>query len=848
MKKHLLLIIVSILIAVSGYFFLNKKKSGVVFGNYEDEKFNSEAWDAMQFVSTAASYPYADIPGMGYAQAFQQYNSTFATNNLRTQSVAPWQSIGPNNLGGRTLCIAFDPADTSTIWLGSASGGLWKSTTGGIGQQAWTYVPTGFPVRGVSCISINHNNPNEMYIGTGEVHTHASAVNGLIERPTRGSVGIGILKSMDGGITWAPSLNWNYDQTRGIWDMVMNPNNTNEVYAATTEGIYQTTDGGATWNLVLNELMVMDLSMDPVNPLTVYAGVGNTNSPSHGIWRTTNGGANWTHLTNGLPPGTNQGRISLRINSVNHNTVYALIADLYSTIGLYRSYDAGNTWNFVNGTEIVSYQGWYAKGLWISTNDTSRLMFGGVQVFRSDDNGNNIFRVSNINFQTDYIHVDIHDIVANPLDPDMLYVLTDGGLYRSDDFGDSYYACTDGYITSQFYIGAVSATDPNLMLAGAQDNYTNRYNGTVYWDQVFGGDGSFCAINPDDDYIAYCSYQYLNIQRSDDRGFNWYDIFDHNSNSSGANTVAFIAPFVLCHSNLNVMYAASDTLYRSDDAGFTWYPQSGDIDAGNPGLSIAVSYTNTDSLYITTAPDVARPMHVLKSTDGGITLTDISGNLPNRFPRDIAVNPQNSSEVYVVFSGFGTGHIFKSTDAGSTWTDQTGILPDLPFHTIEILPAAPETLFVGSDLGVFASINGGASWYAFNMGLPEGVMVFDLRYSPYDNSLVAFTHGNGIYKVSLTDINTPVTPASFAQDFIQKIISNPVKNELLMVFNSSVNGTAHFLIYDAGGKCMSKNKNEIIAGGKNFINLDVSGLAQGVYFLNTELGNKIVATKFVVVK
>ncbi len=848
MKKFFAIFFLAVTIVATGYFFIPEKKALHENEKMEKETERNEAWDAMQFMSVAAAYPNVDIPEDGYAMAFNQYKSKFAASNQRSSTLNPWQSIGPNNLGGRTLCIAFDPADTSTVWLGSASGGLWKSTTGGIGLSAWNYVPTGFPVRGVSCISINHINPLEMYIGTGEVHTHASAVNGLLERPTRGSVGIGILKSMDGGITWAPSLNWNYDQTRGIWDMEMNPNNTDEIYAATTEGIYQTIDGGVTWNLVLNELMVMDLAMDPVNPATVYAGVGNTSSPSHGIWRTTDGGANWTHLTSGLPPGTNQGRISLRLNPLNHNTVYALVADLFSTVGVYRSYNGGNTWNLVNGTEIVSYQGWYAKGLWIKSDDSTRMMFGGVEVFRSDNNGISIFQVSNIGWGNDYIHSDIHDIVSNPLNPDKLYILTDAGLYRSNDFGDSYFNCVDGYITSQFYIGAVSATSQNLMIAGAQDNYTNRYNGTIYWAPVYGGDGSFCAINPDDDYIQYCSWQYLNILRSDDRGFNWYNIFSHSSNPAGPNTVAFIAPFVLCNSDKDIMYAASDTLYKSTNGGFSWFPLTGDIDSGNAALSIAVSYTNSDSLYIATAPDDVRSMHIFKSTDGGSTLTDISGNLPNRFPRDIAVNPQNSSEVYVVFSGFGTGHIFKSSDAGVTWNDLTGILPDLPFHTIEILPASPETLFVGCDLGVFASVNGGASWYAFNMGLPEGVMVFDLKYSPSDVSLVAFTHGNGVYKIQVFDVNTSVPPASFTSDFIQKIISNPVKDELTVMINSAVSNIADLFIYDQTGKIVLTQQRGIAAQEKNLIRLNVSGLSSGVYFLSTQLGNEKHADKFVVMK
>jgi photosystem II stability/assembly factor-like uncharacterized protein len=399
-------------------------------------------------------------------------------------------------------------------------------------------------------------------------------------------------------------------------------------------------------------------------------------------------------------------------------------------------------------------------------------------------------------------------------------------------------------VTSQFYIGAVSSKNPDLILAGAQDNYTSRSNGTVYWDPVFGGDGSFCAFNPNDDYIAYCSYQYLNIQRSDDQGFNWYSIFSHPASASGGNSVAFIAPFVLCHANNFVLYAGSDSLYRSDDGGFTWYPVSGEIDGGNPALAISVSHTNVDSLYVTTAPGDVLPMHVMRSIDGGATFTDISNGLPNRYPRDIAVNPQNSSEVFVVFSGFGQGHIFKSTDAGNNWTDVTGILPDLPFHAIEILPASPETLFVGCDVGVFASTDGGSSWYAFNMDLPQGVMVFDLRYSPSDNSLLAFTHGNGIYRVSLNDINTSVAQQDFTKDITVVLLSNPVQDLLSLQIHSGLSGEAIVGIFDAAGKNIFTSEKEL-APGINNLEVRTEKLPDGMYFVSVAAGNAEHAFRFV---
>src|SRR5688572_10762780 len=275
MKKYFALFSIFIFAAIAVTWFTfdtSPKKSR----NSESE-FHSESWGALQFLNNSRAYPYADIPADAYPKAELFYKTHFKNQSARTDEVqtSAWQSIGPNNIGGRTLAVALDPTDTAIVWIGAASGGLWKSTTGGVGLNAWTHIPTSFPVRGVTCIAINPTNHNEIYIGTGETHTYATAVNGLIHRPTRGSVGIGILKTTDGGATWTHSLNWSYNTLRGVWDFKINPLNPNIVYAATTEGVYKTTDSGATWNLSLNQLMVMDLEMDNADTNIVYAGVGN---------------------------------------------------------------------------------------------------------------------------------------------------------------------------------------------------------------------------------------------------------------------------------------------------------------------------------------------------------------------------------------------------------------------------------------------------------------------------------------------------------------------------------------------------------------------------------------------
>jgi photosystem II stability/assembly factor-like uncharacterized protein len=810
----------------------------------EDEKESfSMAWHALQFLGNSAAYPNADIPPDAFAKAYQFYRENYSGRYFRSTQVADWVSEGPTNIGGRTSGFAIDPVDTSVIWLGAASGGLWKSTSGGRGQNAWTYIPTGFPVRGVSTIAINPQNRLEMYIGTGETYSYGSTTHGFVYRPARGSNGIGILKSVDGGSTWTHSLNWLYQQTRGVWEIRINPLQPATVFAATTEGVFRSRDAGASWQPVLNELMVMDLALDPVDTNTVYAAVGNAGSPSHGIYRSTDGGDTWLRLSNGLPPDTTSGRIQLRINPLNHRSLIAVVGSLYETVGIFRSYDKGNTWNSIAGlTEILSYQGWYSTGLCFNAADTNAILFGGVWLYRSDLAGDFPQLVNN----TYDIHPDLHGIHSNPLEPQKVYILTDGGLYRSGDFGETFEDCNSGYVTTQAYIGSVSLQDPTAVQCGLQDNNTIRSLGGGYWQPVVGGDGSFNAVDPDNDFIQYASLQFLNVFKSYDQGFSYNEqIISKPASAYGGNTAAFVAPFVIAPSNTNVLYAGADTLFRSDDAGFSFYaPGNRPINADAVSLAIAVSSTDPDVVYVTTAPTDVLPMGVWRSDDGGVNMLNVSAGLPNRYPRDIDVDPRDSRIVYVAFSGFGSGHLFRSSDGGANWTDISTTLPDVPFHCIQPDIDHPDTLYAGSDLGVFVSTDAGSTWDAFNQGLPDGAMVFDLKKSTADNSLLAFTHGNGVYRVSLGALPVGVDLTLQQPGFQLALMGNPVRDELLLRLGLGTTGLVQFRIFDLQGRLIDQSSMQGLPRGMQLVRLPAPKTS-GAYLLEVSQHGKRRVVKFV---
>lgn len=802
------------------------------------EESKTEAIDALQFISASRSFPNAEVPTDAYGKAWDYYVTHYKTPNARMSEAdrmksGVWTNFGPNNVGGRTLSIALDPTNSNIIYLGSASGGLWKSTTGGTGTNAWTYIPTGFPVLGVASIAINPNNHNEIYIGTGETYSYGTSLNGLVDRTTRGSAGIGILKSTDGGITWTHSLNWTFQSNRCVWDIVYNPLQTNTLYAATTEGVYKTMDGGTTWTNILPQQMVTDLVIHKVDTNIVFAGVGNLGSANKGLYTTTNSGSTWSIVGGGLPANTQDGRIIISNYYTNNDIMMCEVWDKFSTVGIYRSTDKGITWTAVTPyTDVASWQGWYSNGLLMEPGNNNNVIMGGVYLYKSTSFGNNL------NQDNALPHTDVHRIIGDPNNPTHIYLATDGGLFRSDNFGSSFYDCNDGYVTSQLYIGAVSSTNSTLALAGFQDNSTVQYNNSLYWTPVIGGDGTSCAIDNNYDQNQYGAYQYMNIYGTTDAWtFTSNYLLSSPSNPNGGNPAAFLAPMALCPSNPAIIYTGGDSLVVTTNNGNSWNQVGPIIDGGNIILSIGVPTTTSDTVYVGTITNgTVNPCHIFRSFDAGNTLTNVTGTLPNRYPRQITVNPTNSKELYVAYSGFSMtigGHLYKSTNAGTSWTDISTVLPNIPFHTIAVDPLIPNNLYAGCDFGVFVSYDDGQTWTTLDAGFPDAVMVFDLVVSPSDRNMLAFTHGHGAYRIALpspTGINPTVPYITNLS-----VYPNPAKDNLTISIENLKEGNINLTLIDMDGRVVL-NQNTAAIKGRNQIKIDISNLKSATYLLVSDDG------------
>jgi photosystem II stability/assembly factor-like uncharacterized protein len=718
----------------------------------------SGAYQALNYWYEQRAYPNEVIPDVGHYAAFEYTKSKVNRGLEQTMSVDPWETIGPTNIGGRTLALAFNPFNPNTIWVGTASGGLWVSRTAGRGVWAWEYVPTGFPILGVSSIAVAPDDSNTIYIGTGEVYNYQETGYGFTYRPTRGSYGIGILKTTDGGASWTKSLDWTYNQTRGVQVVRINPLNPNTVWAGTTEGTFKSIDAGASWSQVDTTVMVMDLAITPTDTNVVFIGCGDLYSPRYGVYRTMDNGASWEQLTNGLPNEFG-GKILLHIAQASPNIVYASIGNGTSSqdgaTWLCRSTDSGDTWTVQSTQDYSRWQGWFSHDVAASPVDPDYVIAIGIDTWRSTTGGTNLTQVSYGGMPygrppqggpegpPEYVHSDKHDIVFHPTDPDMIYFATDGGVFRSTDGGDTFEGCNGGLQTVQFYQGfSTSQQDPFFSIGGLQDNGTIIYDGLLQWSRVLGGDGSFTGISALDDNTMYGSSQYLNLYKSTDRGEDW----DYLRQPPNIGDTPFIAPYILGVDNPDIIYAGRSYVFKSTNAGDSWSTtNSGQELDGNVLLAFAISHQTSDVVYATTAPTSTRA-GIFRTFDGGGSWDNITGTLPDRYMVDVAVDPTNDAYVYVALSGFGTSHLFMSDDFGTSWQDIGDGLLDVPTSAVLVDPVFSDRIYVGNDLGVYVSLDRGLTWSSYNEGLPDAVLVLDMVTSITDGKIRLATHGNGAYQ------------------------------------------------------------------------------------------------------
>lgn len=718
---------------------------------------------AQDWWNGARAYPNQSIQAGAIESAYAELQRN---TQVSTRADIAWESMGPVNIAGRMLSLAVNPANSNTILAGSAGGGLWKSTTAGKGADAWTPVTTGFPLQAVSCITYHPLDSNIVFVGSGEVYNYQAAGTGNIVWKTRGTYGTGILMSNDGGATWTQALDWGYGDLRGVNEIVFDPMDLNKVYAATTEGVYLSPDQGTNWFKMLNKKMITDVVIHPDSAGWMLAAAGNLAHPDRGIYFSTDGGGIWTEVN--LPTDFN-GKIQLAVDPNFPNIVYASVGDALDTNSeLLRSGDFGNTW-FPIGNQAFTY-GWFAHDLTVDPANPDRVICAGKNVWEYQVT-QGVF-VQKTDFQkgflsanapgtpdgpSDFVHENIHQIVVDPANPQLMYFVTDGGIYCSEDGGLTYMNCNGGLQTAQFYAGVSSDPgDSTFFLAGLQNNGLGIYEGSSTWRRAIGGQGGYTGIDPRTGTTIFSGSSWLQTSVSTNRGLSFTDIGIPVQSRLTAN---FIAPFVMAPGNPERMYFGGSKMYRSDDMGGQVLEVSnGDLDSGRKVISIAVSFQDMNKLYVSTSPltqgevgnILVQPRAKIRvSLDGGVSWTDINEELPDRMAMDLAVHPEDDQTLYAVLGGFGTDHVYKTTDGGASWLAVGTGLPDVPFTSIVIDPLQPSHVYVGGDLGAWMSTDSGNTWAYLTGDLGDPIMVSDLSISASNRKLRMATTGRGMMEMPM---------------------------------------------------------------------------------------------------
>lgn len=650
--------------------------------------------------------------------------------------VADWEPVGtadvPGSAGGagRVNVIMIDPVDANTMYAGSAGGGLWKSPDLG---GTWVPLTDNIPVTSIADVAVDPSNNDILYIATGDGYGYEASWQ-ADDDFWGGVYSAGIFKSTDGGLTWLPTgLSYIQEELMIIQRLIVHPENTNILLAATRNGIYRSTDGGDNFTVV-SDVHCYDFAFNVLDDNTIYA-VGEKD-----VLVTYDAGENWSILKNDLF-GSND-RMSIETTADNPLVIYVF----GPSAGMKKTIDGGTTWTTSTSPGGVNtYYGYYDNVLGVSPLDEDLLFTGGLDIARSTNGGSSWTKKSDWAGWggSDYVHADMKGFICSPTDANIVYACNDGGVFKSTDKGNTWSDISDGLRIAQVYRISTSFTAPELLLGGWQDNGCNLWDGSE-WDRVQGGDGMEVIIDHSNEDRMYASYQYGYVTRSTNGGITFSDL----PVAGGG----WVTPYVMDPIDNLVMYYGpySGSIQKSTNGGTTWTTYSAGL--GGEVFDIAVARSNTNYVY------ACALQRIKVSTDGGVNWTNITTGLPTAGIgfNYIAVSDENPEHVWVALSGYDDGNkVYFSDNAGSTWTNVSGTLPNVPVNTIvyENVSTA-NRLYVGTDLGVFTKDDVSGDWEPYMTGLPN-VMIHELEINYSEFKLYAATYGRNVWKTDLYDFVAP---------------------------------------------------------------------------------------------
>ncbi|MCX6246018.1 MAG: glycosyl hydrolase [Bacteroidetes bacterium] len=703
------------------------------------------------------------------------------------------RQIGSATMSGRISALDAVDRNPTILYVGAASGGVWKSKNYGT-----TFKPVFDKYnQAIGAITIDQDHPDTVWVGTGEVWVRNST-----------SVGDGIYKTKNGGDTWQKM---GLEKTERIGKIVIHPKNPDIVFVAALgnlwnsspdRGLYKTADGGKTWEKIFfvdDNTGCCDVAIDPVNPDIMYAGMWefrrfpwafSSGGKGSGFFRSADGGKTWMKITAGLPSGI-LGRITIRISPVKPEMVYALVEA--EKTGLYRSVDKGITWNLMCQSEAVNDRPFYFSYLALDPVDTNIVYKPAYNLYKSTDGGRT-FGSSSV--EGGNYHGDCHPIYISKKDPKFIYMGTDGGVYYTMDRGNTWRFMRNLPV-SQFYHVSTDNADPFNVYGGLQDNGSwyapSRASYGITnssWKNVGFGDGFYVYRDKLDSTILYWQFQGGKIARYSLKTGEYKSLIPFKDKETKDLRFNWNAPMIFSPRS-NSFYAGAQYLYKTTNRGDSWTRISPDLTTDDPkktkqeksgGLTIdnssaenhctiyTINESPLDSLVIWAGTDDG---NLQVTADGGKTWTNVVKNIPglpvNTWCSYVEPGRFDKNTVFVTFDGHRMGdktpYVFKSTDLGKSWKALADTSLKAYCHIIKEDIVNPNLLFLGTEWGLYLSVNGGESWACFKGNVPK-VPVMDMTIHARDQSLVLATHGRGIMIID------DITPF---RELTQEVLNEDVK-------------------------------------------------------------------------
>jgi hypothetical protein len=783
-------------------------------------KFSRWEWFNEQRVFPSGIFPSTEMIAKEYEKFLKRSDTSPAAKSSQgnpagwTSLSSPTVPVGSAAGAGRVNCLAFLPGNANTLFVGTACGGVWKSTNGG---TTWSVLNTDqLPSLSIACIAIDPLNVNTIYIATGD--NFAGIPN--FGKTLQGHFSAGVFKSTDGGLTWTVT-GMSYVQSQLMYpqQLIIDPVTPATLLLVSNTGIWRTVNSGSSWTNV-KAGNFYSIEFNPLNRNVIFA------SDGLGLWRSNNNGLTWSYKGGGYP-NTIGSRVTLGVTPADTSYVY-----LWGpTAGFKKSVNGGTSFStMTNPDATVTPYGYYDRGVAVSNTNRLEVHVAGVSSAKTTDGGLTWTPSSDYTnyLNANYIHQDVKRMVYEPGSGSKIYALTDGGLFVSANDGANWSGISAGLQIAEIYRIGNHPSSADTVYYGTQDCASIRWNGGPgSLTQVYGGDGMQPLVDPLNTMNVFVCGQYGNLQKSTDAGATF--------SLASPGQCMWIAPYVMNPKNSQTMYIGAKAGVKKSLTGgvfMSWNTVStGSLDSVT---SLAVTRADTSVVY------AAKLGKIVRSGNGGTGWTDITGTLPvtSAGITYITVSPTDKDKVWVTFSGYSAGNkVFFSSNGGTSWVNYSGTLPNVPVNCAVYVNGSNDALYIGTDFGVFQRDAGASDWTAYNTGLPNVIVNhLDIFYPAL--KLRAGTYGRGLWETSIPGLTTGTRAFDNLYPHAVSVAPNPsggIFSVKVSLPNEEFDGLTIGL-YDLLGKLVHETK---INGQKTEVRFEANN---GVYFYRISNSHHLISS------